>query len=568
MKKYSWLLIVIYLTLGGKIIAQTTFCNPMNLSYRFRPDTPSRREAADPMIVLFQDKYFLFASKSGGYWVSDDLKDWKFITNNVLPWEDYAPSVVAIDNALYFLASEGKKIYKSTDPINGNWEHCGEIDSSVTDPCLFLDDDKKLYLYFGCSNKTPTKVVELDMNNRFHYKGASVATIFSNKLEYGFEVMGDSNTDSVNPWIEGSWMTKYAGKYYLQFATPGTQCKSYCDGVYVADKPLGPFVFQESNPVSYKPQGFIAGAGHSGTFQDKYGNYWHIATMTISKKHAFERRLGLFPTAFDADGIMRVYTGFGDYPYSFPTKKESNPESFFKGWMLLSYNKPVTVSSTLDEINTKPGYAVNEEIRDWWSAKTGNKGEFITIDLQEKPTINAIQINFADVDTKTLGRPAVQRGYQYLIESSDDNKTWSIVIDKSTSNEDLPHPYFEMAKPIKARYIRVLNVNTPDGKFAIFGFRIFGKGTGKKPEALNDFQAKRDDKDGRIVKLSWNKVAGATGYNIRYGIAKDKLYQNYIVYGNTEATIRSLVKSIAYWFTIDVFDESGVSKSNEVKELN
>ena len=87
------------------------------------------------MIVLFQDKYFLFASKSGGYWVSDDLKAWQFVTNNVLPWEDYAPTVVAIDNALYFLASEGKKIYKSTDPIKGNWEHIGEISSLLTN-CL------------------------------------------------------------------------------------------------------------------------------------------------------------------------------------------------------------------------------------------------------------------------------------------------------------------------------------------------------------------------------------------------------------------------------------------------
>ena len=532
----------------------------MNLSYRFRPDTPSRREAADPMIVLFQNKYFLFASKSGGYWVSDEMKDWKLITNQTLPWEDYAPTVVAIDDALYFLASGGKKIYKSTDPIKGIWEHVGEIDSSVIDPCLFLDDDKKLYLYYGCSNKTPTKVVELDRNNRFHFKGTSVALIYADKENHGFERGGDNNTGAANPWIEGTWMTKHNGKYYLQYAAPGTQCKSYCDGVYVSDKPLGPYIFQSSNPFSYKPQGFIAGAGHSGTFQDKFGNYWHIATMTISKKHVFERRLGLFPTTFDADGTMRTYTGFGDYPFLFPTKKESNPESFFKGWMLLSYNKPVTVSSTLDSIKLKPEYAVDEEIRDWWSAKTGDKGEWFAVDLQEKPTINAIQINFADVDTKTLGRPTVQKGYQYLIESSDDKQTWKTVIDKSTSNEDLPHPYFELTKPIKARFIRVMNVNTPDGKFAISGLRVFGKAAEKKPATLTDFTIKRDEKDGCVVKLSWDKVAAATGYNIRYGIAKDKLYQNYIVYDKTEATIRSLVKDTPYWFAIDVFGENGVTK--------
>ena len=65
MKKYILPLILGCLLVALKLPAQTTYCNPMNLSYRFRPDTPSRREAADPMIVLFKNKYFLFASKSG-----------------------------------------------------------------------------------------------------------------------------------------------------------------------------------------------------------------------------------------------------------------------------------------------------------------------------------------------------------------------------------------------------------------------------------------------------------------------------------------------------------------------
>jgi hypothetical protein len=106
------------------------------------------------------------------------------------------------------------------------------------------------------------------------------------------------------PWIEGSWMTKHNGKYYLQYAGPGTEFKSYCDAVYVADKPLGPFKHWPNTTQSpIRPEGFIAGAGHSSTFQDKYGNYWHVSTMTISIKHMFERRLGLVPcTFFDKDG--------------------------------------------------------------------------------------------------------------------------------------------------------------------------------------------------------------------------------------------------------------------------
>ena len=69
---------------------EKTFCNPLNISYRFCLDEPSRREAADPTMVVYKDKYFLFASKSGGYWYSDDLLNWTFIETNEIPVEEYA----------------------------------------------------------------------------------------------------------------------------------------------------------------------------------------------------------------------------------------------------------------------------------------------------------------------------------------------------------------------------------------------------------------------------------------------------------------------------------------------
>ena len=84
---------------------QTTICNPLNISYRFCLDKPSRREAADPVIVLFKGEYYLFASKSGGYWNSTDLINWNFVTSADLPLENYAPAVLAMNDTLYFMAS-------------------------------------------------------------------------------------------------------------------------------------------------------------------------------------------------------------------------------------------------------------------------------------------------------------------------------------------------------------------------------------------------------------------------------------------------------------------------------
>jgi len=547
---------------------QATICNPINLSYRFCLDAPSRREAADPTMIVFKGEYYLFASKSGGYFHSTDLIHWDLITTGDLPLEDYAPTVVEMKGELYFMASKNDPpltVYKTADPKSGKWEVANAaFPIGMTDPDLFVDDDGRLYFYFGCSNVNPIQVVELDTKT-LNPIGKPVAVINSDKKNYGWERSGDYNEVGNNPWIEGAWMTKHDGKYYLQYAGPGTEYKSYGDGVYVSDKPLGPFKLAAHNPFSYKPEGFIAAAGHSSTFQDKYGNYWHISTMTISQKHMFERRLGLFPTFFDKDGEMYAYTGFGDFPFKMPTRKISGPEELFPNWMLLSYNKLVEVSSELP--NHPKAYAYDEEIRTFWSAKTGNKGEWISMDLQKECTVNAIQINYAENETKFMGRqPDIY--YQYLLEYSTDGKTWKTLADKTQSKTDVPHDYIELAKPVKARYIRLTNYHMADGTFALAGLRVFGNGGGKTPIEVKSLSLKRLETDRCVVDINWPKTTGAVGYNIRYGTGKDKLYQNYQVLGTEKVTIRSLNAQQKYYFTIDAFNENGITKGKSIIELN
>jgi hypothetical protein len=41
--------------------------------------------------------------------------------------------------------------------------------------------------------------------------------------------------------------------------------------------------------------------------------------MIISVKNNFERRLGIWPTGFDKDGVMYCNTSFGDYPHYIPS---------------------------------------------------------------------------------------------------------------------------------------------------------------------------------------------------------------------------------------------------------
>lgn len=414
-----------------------TFCNPLNISYRFTLDKPSRRAAADPVIVLYKDNYYLFATASGGYWYSKNLLNWTYITTKDLPFEKDAPAVAVINGSLYYLPINSHIIYKTDDPVNGKWlVYNDTFPLSVGDPDLFQDTNGKVYLYYGCTNNGYLQAVELNIINKLNPIGKPVNVLKGDPATRGWERPGDYNTSTENPWTEAPWVTKHNGKYYYQYSAPGTQYKSYADGYFVSDKPLGPFTYSQSSPFSAKPEGFINGAGHAATFTDKYGNYWRVVTMVISVKHIFERRLGLIPVTFNKDNDMVAHTEFADYPMVMPNHKIKDVSELFPGWMLLSYKKSAEASSSLEA--NPPSLAVNEEIRDYWSAKTGNKGEWLSIDLGETATVKAMQINFAENNTELYGREGIM-AQQYLVEYSSDKKIWKKLIDKTTNEEDLTH---------------------------------------------------------------------------------------------------------------------------------
>lgn len=40
-------------------------------------------------------------------------------------------------------------------------------------------------------------------------------------------------------YLEGAWMTRRNGRYYLQYAAPGTEYDVYATGTYLGSSPLG-----------------------------------------------------------------------------------------------------------------------------------------------------------------------------------------------------------------------------------------------------------------------------------------------------------------------------------------
>lgn len=371
------------------------------------------------------------------------------------------------------------------------------------------------------------------------------------------------------PYIEGAWMDKYEGKYYLQYAFGGTQYNTYGDGVYVSDSPLGPFVPALNNPYSFKPGGFLPGAGHGSTMRDKNGNFWHTSTMRISMNHDFERRVGIWQAGFDEDGELFCNQRYGDWPVCLEDGKLDpwkEPE-----WYLLSYKKKMSASSC--ETGKEPDKAADENVRTWWRAASNNPGQWLKTDLGGTYDVRAVQINFAD-DKMEIPVPGEIRGFEqpryieekdyvtrWFLEGSLDGENWVMLEDKSRADTDLSHDLliWEEGKQLRCLKLTILEVPYEQNP-CISGFRVFGIGK-EAAAAAPQFTAERLNDIDMEVNIG---DSGATGYNILWGHSPDKLYHSCMVFG-TQKRIGALVKGREYYVRVDAFNESGITKGSVIR---
>lgn len=466
----------------------------------------------------------------------------------------------------------------------------------------------RVYFYWGCSNTTPIWGVELNPDT-MEPVGEKKVLVEGHPFEIGYERVGEDNSRlpaseeeiesayhafqqrqgisedqipeevkpmirgmfSRRPYIEGAWMDKHGGRYYLQYAAPGTQYNTYSDGVYVGDSPLGPFTLAKNNPYSYKPGGFLPGAGHGSTMQDKQGSWWHTSTMRISVNHDFERRVGLWPAGFDRDGELFCNQRYGDWPLQVSGLRQDpwrNPE-----WMLLSVHKKAEASSRME--GHEPEKATEENVQTWWQAASNDRGEWLQIDLGKVFDVHAVQINFADdrLDIPCPGKitGGSQARYieerdlrtQWKLEGSRDGKSWFVIEDKSGAESDLSHDLIVREEGIRVRFLRLSEMAVPyEQKPCISGLRVFGTGKGEKP-AVPVFTARRTgDLD---MDLTIQDQPDTLGFNILFGESPEKLYHSYMVFSPGTRRVGALIRGREYYVRMDAFNENGITEGTCVK---
>lgn len=573
-----------------------TYCNPIDIDYSYMShyrakNNVSYRSGADPAVVNYKNKYYLFVTRSHGYWVSDDMSNWEFIRPQSWYFKgSNAPSAAVYKDKIiaYGDPSGSGPIIETDNPELGDWKTNFAVLSmphGIQDPALFVDDDEKVYLYEESSNKWPIRGVELDPKNYFVPKGEQKDLFTLDPEKHGWERFGQDHSSDLDPFIEGPWMMKHEDTYYLEYGAPGTQWNVYADGVYTSDSPLGPFEYAPYNPISYKPGGFLKGSGHGSTVKDNNGNLWHYATMAISVNYKFERRIGMYPAGFEKDnGQMFVNTAYGDYPHYLPDTEVENHKHRFTGWMLLSYDKKVSTNSpeVKDSINvvdeSTSGYMQDqikefdihkindEEIRSYWVSQANHDSIYVQLDLGEVMDVKAVQINFQDFNSDIYGRPDDLK-QQFRILGSKNGEDWEVLSDLSENEEDMPHAYIEFNNPKNYRYIKYDHKYCTNNYLAISELRVFGKGLNDKPKTPTNFKVRRL-KDRRNANLTWDKVPDAMGYVVYWGIEKDKLNLSAQMYNQSAYELRALNTDQEYYYQVEAFNENGISAKSEIIKTN
>ena len=85
MKRLSGLVLLLCLAnfLSAQDMRMDTYCNPLNIDYTYMiynsDKNISYRSGADPAVVEFRGEYYMFVTRSHGYWRSRDLLNWEFM---------------------------------------------------------------------------------------------------------------------------------------------------------------------------------------------------------------------------------------------------------------------------------------------------------------------------------------------------------------------------------------------------------------------------------------------------------------------------------------------------------
>lgn len=474
------------------------YCNPLPME-----TAVGGSASGDVTVIREAGKYYMYCT-GGGAWISDDMINWTYHRVENVP---VAPDVVKY-NGSFYMSGNDCPVYKADNPLGpfvsiGDWKNTPGVEggwNGAFDVHIYIDNGKP-YLFYPGRGVSGIFVVELDPNDITKFVGKP-KHLFGFNPNHIWERYGEMNEYTDVAWIEGPWLQKYKGTYYLQYSASGTQWKTYAEGYYTSKSPMGPYKYASNNPLLRKTEGLVTGPAHGCIVEGPDGNLWQFYTIVLSNPPG-GRRIGMDRVIFDKNGNMSVKVTdtpqWAPNTISDPRKGdcESVPVTINK---MRAMNALSKVSS--EQAGREAAYAVDNSSGTLWEPSTKDSLPTLTIELSPATRFDVVQLFTIDAARimfkgagRGFGRPSSTSKpepevYQYKIDISMDGKTFLPVLDK-TKNNISRNTIFDEISPIKCRFVRLSITNWPkNAPLGILEFTVFGKPDGSLPaeEPIPEFK--------------------------------------------------------------------------------
>ena len=468
------------------------YCNPLPMVIG------QGGNAGGDVSVLETGGVYYMCCTGGGMWYSDDLLNWEFTHVDHVP---SAPDLVEY-NGKFYLTGNSDHVYVADHPLGpytdlGVFQNTGPVENGWNggfDTKIFVDDDNQPYLFWPGRGISGIYGVKLDKNDMTKFDGVPTHLFGFNPM-HAWERYGEANEYPTVAWIEGPWVIKRNGIYYLEYSASGTQWKSYAEGYYTATSPLGPYSYASNNPLLQKMQGLVTGTAH-GSIVKMAGRdeWWQFYTIVLSNPPG-GRRIGMDKVTFDADGLM--YCKVTDYPQPAPGTVAREGATASIPVTINKMNAMNALSKFSSQQNGYPAaFAVDDYSGTVWMPEESDKEPSITIELSPATrfdvvqyfTVDAMRVLFTGARRRGFGAPPGTPApalpvYKYKLEVSSDGESYVTVLDK-TKNTVSKDTIFEEFAPINCRFVRFTVTEWPEGPLGIIDFTVFGYPEGWDPPAV------------------------------------------------------------------------------------
>ncbi len=459
---------------------EKTYINPTPL-----PDYPigrfsldddfNWRETADPSVLYEDGKWYLYTS-CGMVYYSEDFCTWKH--QRMEPYDcGYAPTVVN-HKGHYYLCGSLSDLYRSESPL-GPFESIGRFTlpdgrelERCYDPMVFSDDDGRLYLYY--STGLP-EVLGVELDSEEPTKLLSEPKLL---IKYDpshiWERGGEDNEDGTICSLEGPWMYKKNGVYYLIYCAPGTEYSTYGMGAYKGSGPLDGFSYMKTSPFTYKKSGVVRGPGHGCVAEGPGGTLWAFYTCTMCYMDPMERRIGFDPVYINDEGDL-VCPEVTENPRFAPGVVADPIKDGDTGLICVTGRRRCTATSSAP--GRDPIYATDEDLMSWWQPADGDENPSLTVRMAPLGVIcSAVRLIWRDVGL-SVKNGIMPGAFKYKIELrlKEECEEWTTVVDRTDSDEDMLIDY-RTFEEFKANEVRITVTGHPENVMSgLVNISVFGR---------------------------------------------------------------------------------------------